>query len=132
MPREVVAPGSAGDWLQRARSDLEIAQMPRPERVFPEDFCFHAQQAAEKALKSLLAQISIPFPRTHNLATLLDLLPTDLEIPQEVQDAARLTDYAVTSRYPGDYEPVDEVELRDAVASAGRVVAWVEKRLGME
>jgi HEPN domain-containing protein len=42
------------DWLQRAESNLEIARRARGEKVFLEDLCFEAQQAAEKALKALL------------------------------------------------------------------------------
>ena len=32
--------------------------------------CFHAQQAAEKALKAWLAVADVPIPRTHNLEDL--------------------------------------------------------------
>lgn len=51
MPRHKDTPGSAADWLKRAKGDLAIAMVPLPPGAFYEDLCFHAQQTAEKALK---------------------------------------------------------------------------------
>ncbi len=125
----IAHPGGPADWLRRAQSDLSLAQMPRPEGVLREDLCFHAQQAAEKALKAVLVANSIPIPRTHSLTMLLGLMPGDLELPQAVDDAVILTDYAVASRYPGDYEPVDENELREAVRLAEATVTWAQEEV---
>ena len=58
----------------------------------------------------LVSQV-IPFPRTHNITTLLDLLPQGMVPPSEVEAAASLTDYAVLTRYPGNFEPVRELIL---------------------
>lgn len=55
---------------------------------------------------------------------LFDLVAESVSIPAEVENAAVLTDYVVTRRYPGDFEPVDEGECRDAVRLAGLVVRW--------
>jgi HEPN domain-containing protein len=41
-------------WLDRANSNLIISKVKANENVFYEDLCFQAQQAVEKALKSLL------------------------------------------------------------------------------
>ncbi len=77
MPPETHAPGSAADWLRHAYSDLALARTtPLPPILF-EDLCFHAQQAAEKAIKAILVAYNIPVPRTHNLRTLFDLLPAE-------------------------------------------------------
>ena len=116
--------GSAVDWLRYAESDLEIARINQSSLILLEGLCFHAQQAAEKALKAVLIAHAIPFPRTHNLATLLDLLPQDLLLPSEVEAAAILTDYAVLTRYPGNLEPVTEEEYHEAVHLAEVVVHW--------
>jgi HEPN domain-containing protein len=48
-----------------------------------EGLCFHAQQAAEKALKAVLIAKGIPPPKTHNIRILLDLLPQDVILPKE-------------------------------------------------
>lgn len=53
MPQDRPIPGTPQDWLGRAKSDLVLARLPLPEGAFYEDLCFHAQQAAEKALKAV-------------------------------------------------------------------------------
>jgi hypothetical protein len=61
---------------------------------------FHAQQAIEKLIKALLAQLNIPFELTHNL----DRLRTALESAGEFLPATpvpldQLNDFAVVYRY---------------------------------
>jgi HEPN domain-containing protein len=53
-------------------------------------------------------------------------MPAELgfDIPEAVQEAAALTDYAVAARYPGPYEPVLLEDYELAVATARAVVAW--------
>jgi len=121
--------GSPEEWLRHAHSDLEIARVtPSPEMLL-EGLCFHAQQAAEKALKALLIALGIDFPRTHSIRRLLDLLTTDLNVPETVQETAGLTDYAVLTRYPGDLEPVTEEEYQEAIRLAEMVLSWVEQTM---
>jgi HEPN domain-containing protein len=43
-------------------------------RFFFEELCFDCQQAAEKALKSVMISIRVTPPRTHNIEYLLDHL----------------------------------------------------------
>ena len=127
MDSESRVPGSAEDWLRYAKSDLELARIEKPEGVLLENLCFHAQQAAEKTLKAVLIFLEIDFPRTHNIRTLLDLLPEGVDVPQEVEESAILTDYAVESRYPMNSEPVDDEEYRQVIGLAETVVSWAEK-----
>ena len=124
MRPEDYPPGSPADWMRHARSDLELAKTAPHPNILLEELCFHAQQAAEKALKALLLAKNLPFPRTHNLRILLDLLVPVTDPPPEVQAAAGLTDYAVAIRYPGTREPITEEERREAVQSATHVVQW--------
>jgi len=127
MPHEGHFPGSPADWLRYAYSDLEPARVRRPSKVLFEGLCFHPQQAAEKALKAIPIAKSVPPPKTHNIRTLLDLLPQEVAVPEEIEDAASLTDYAVTNRYPGDFESVDEEEYKEAVRLAETLVLWAER-----
>ena len=118
--------GGAVDWLRYADSDLEIARITQTSGILLEGLCFHAQQAAEKALKAVLVAHAISFPRTHNITTLLDLFPQEMVVPSEVEAAASLTDYAVLTRYPGNLEPVTEEEYHEAVHLAEVVVDWAK------
>ena len=126
MPNDVTSA-----WFQHARSDLQLARVAlRARDVLPEGACFHAQQCAEKALKALLLQREIPFPRTHSIEVLLDLLKTDgINIPNGVDEAFALSEYAIQTRYPGEWEPVTKKEARRAIEQAGLVLAWVETLL---
>jgi HEPN domain-containing protein len=124
-------PESPQAWLERARSDLALADIAlRSPDVLLEDACFHTQQCAEKALKALLLQQDIPFPRTHVIEMLLDLLQASgIVVPADVDEAFVLTQYAVQTRYPGAWEPVTQEEARLALDIATCVLAWVEEQL---
>ncbi|MGH2592044.1 MAG: HEPN domain-containing protein [Anaerolineae bacterium] len=125
-------PESPQAWLQRARSDLALgrAALDSP-GVLLEDVCFHAQQCAEKAFKALLVHRQIAFPRTHVLETLVDLLKAaGVDLPVEVDEAFTLTQYAVQTRYPGEWEPITDEEARSALETAAQVLTWVEMQIG--
>lgn len=129
MPREEEA-GPAREWLRRAKSNLARAKQPKPPESLWEDLCFDAEQAAEKALKAVLALRRIEFPRTQNIRVLLDLLSAaGAAVSLELREAMDLTVYATALRYPGDFEPATESDYRRAVESAERVVRWAEKIL---
>lgn len=129
MLPERFPPDNPREWLQRARSNL-IQASTEQEGVYPEDLCFQAQQASEKALKALLLQRGVRFPRTHSLAVLISLLEqADEPVPAHIRDATRLTDYAVEARYPGLDEVIDREEYLEAIALAEAVIHWVEERI---
>jgi HEPN domain-containing protein len=131
MPQDRHAPGTPQDWLVRARSDLALARLPLPQDALYEDLCFHAQQAAEKALKAVYQCHGWTFRYTHDLKELVtDLESKGLTVPPEVDDAIVLTSFAWESRYPGLGEAVSEKEYRDAIRHAEAVVAWAEREIG--
>ena len=130
MPPESRIPGSAADWLRRARSDLALAKVSVPSSVLYEDLCFHAQQAAEKATKSVYRAENREFRYTHDLSELMDgLVSFDIAVPDEVREAVELTEFAWQARYPGPAEPVTDAEYHRAVALAERVVQWAGKHV---
>ena len=117
------------EWLERAESDLRIAQS-KPAGVYLEDLCFHAQQAAEKAFKAVLIARGVDFPYVHDIARLLTLLEENGErIPQVVQMSAQLTRFAVFTRYPGFAPAVTEREYKQALRSAQNVLNWAQRIL---
>ena len=127
MPPDARSREVAGEWLRRARSDLALAKQPKPEEVFWEDLCFHAEQAAEKAIKAVLVLERIDFPRTRDVSELLGLLAqAGHSVPADVLIAETISDYASVTRYPGHRQPVGEEEYRRAVAVAEDVVRWAE------
>jgi HEPN domain-containing protein len=120
-------PGSPEEWLARAKGDLALARAPLPEGAFYEDLCFHAQQAAEKALKSVYLRQGWSFRYVHDLEELTTgLRQNGLAVPREVEEGIVLTSYAFEARYPGVGESVTEEEYRQALGMAEEVVRWAE------
>ena len=130
MPQDRLIPGSPQDWLARAKGDLALASARLPEGAFYEDLCFHAQQAAEKALKAVYQHYGWGFHYTHDLAELVDgLKKQGLTVTPEVEEAVFLTSFAWEARYPGLGEPVTSNEHQEALRCAKDVVTWAEKEL---
>lgn len=130
MQHDMNTLGTPEDWLRRAKSNLAIARQPKTEEILLEDFCFEIQQAAEKALKAVLLSKGIKFRFVHDLAELLTLLEHNgILFPEKIRAAADLTDYSVETRYPGPFEPVTEIEYRDALEIAEAVVRWAESEI---
>ncbi|MGE5605910.1 MAG: HEPN domain-containing protein [Bacteroidota bacterium] len=121
----------AGAWLKRAISNLEKAKIGKiSDALFYEDLCFDCQQAVEKALKALLIARNVTFPKTHSLNMLIALIKQqNMEVPPEVEESVILNDYAVETRYPGEYEPVTAAEYHVAVKLAAGVIQWVNEQL---
>ncbi|MCL4205304.1 MAG: HEPN domain-containing protein [Pirellulaceae bacterium] len=61
MARKRLPPNDPREWLNRARSNLTRAASPLP-GAYLEDFCFDAQQAAEKAIKAVFMANGLAFP----------------------------------------------------------------------
>jgi HEPN domain-containing protein len=106
-----------------------MAKAQGPE-IYYEDLCFHAQQAAEKAIKAVLLRHGIRFPYVHDIRELIRLLKRKaVNVPARVLKARELTNYAVETRYPGLSEPVSDKEYHDAVVLAEAVVRWADKQI---
>ena len=121
----------AEEWLRRARSNAARAKLGKAsEDILYEDLCFDCQQAVEKSLKALLVHIGTDFPWTHSIAKLAELIENaGVDVPAFVKDSVILTAYAVSARYPGSQESVDEAEYREALELAEMVCRWVEERI---
>lgn len=125
-PRKKRPAGSPRDWLAHAESDLNLARLGRDhQEILPEQVCFHAQQAAEKALKAVLRDRMIEFPLIHDIEALLDILEkAGLQLPPQFAEAGFLTPFAVESRYPGYGEEITEADVREALRLAEGIVSW--------
>ena len=97
-------------WLRFSEEDLEIAlRLITVTPTAPRHACWLSQQAAEKALKAALVLEGIGFAFTHDLDALRNLLPDSWSVRDTHADLAELTEWAVETRYPGDWpEPTDE------------------------
>ena len=127
-PNPTVAKVVAG-WIRKAEGDYDNAtnELKRGRRAPVDTICFHAQQTIEKYLKAILVLKGLEVPRTHDIPALLGLLPKAARPPMTKAEQELISDYAVITRYPGDYEPIALVDARKAVTIAGRVRGFLRK-----
>ena len=102
----------AGLWVEKAEHDLANAE----HTLLLKDDCpadtaaLHAQQCAEKYLKSLLVLHGKSVPRTHDLVTTLRLVCGVASLDLTAEDVLVLNRYATEARYPGDWEEITREE----------------------
>jgi HEPN domain-containing protein len=129
MGRKRRPPNDPREWLNRAQSNLARAQKPL-QSAYLEDYCFDAQQAAEKAVKAVFIANRLAFPYIHDLGRLLTLLAhAGIRVPKYVSESDRLTRFAVEARYPGLSGPVTKSDHRRAVRIASGVVRWATRQV---
>jgi HEPN domain-containing protein len=110
-------------WLMKAEEDLNAAKsLFTHGATFLSTVCFHSQQAAEKYLKAFLTRHQAEFPKTHDIAELLDLIsPIDVSLSESLRGTAVLTNYGVDIRYPGDFPNVTATDAQEAIQLAEEV-----------
>ena len=121
-------------WLRQAHSDLEVARLTAAQGYHPQA-CYHAAQAAEKALKALLVAADTKPPYSHSLPQLFEALRglgVDLT-PLDGLLLRQLSRMGAESRYPQEEEaPIDRFDANDsapALATAEAVVQFAAARL---
>lgn len=122
-------------WLAQADVDLAAA------RLLSERFaalaCFHAQQAAEKALKAVLHAVGQRPVLGHSVAELGAAVEEHSPPYKELRaEVAKLDRYYIPTRYPnglpegGDPSGAfDAADARDAIATAERAIEHARRFL---
>ena len=117
----------AAQLLQKAREDRHVVERLANDLDAAEwTVGFHAQQAAEKAIKAVLSASGVEYPRTHNLALLMGVLKGSR--PPDAEDLPRLTPYGVLMRYDAPATEESDAALDRAWASGAvrRTITWAE------
>ena len=115
-------------WMAFAESDFASAAA-RAEGVMPWKTCYDSQQAAEKALKAAMVARGAAVPRTHNIGRLIGELRQDgASVPDALDSAVHLTDYAGETRYPSPFL-VPAADADRALAVAQAVLDWAKKEI---
>ena len=120
---ETARRGLVRQWLEKATEDFDVAEfLDSHDAPYPHVIAFHAQQAAEKYLKALLSWRQVEFPKTHDLAKLLDLLAdSDPALADTLREAEELTPFGVDVRYPSALSKVPPAAARGALRLAAQV-----------
>ncbi len=123
-------------WLSQAGTDLDAARTLRDR--FPALACFHAQQAAEKALKAVLYGSGQRQVLGHSVASLAEAVERlDPSFALLRVEAGKLDRFYIPTRYPNGLpagtEPGDAFDHADAdaaITTAATVAEHVAARLG--
>jgi len=120
-----IAIRSAETWLAYAENDLAMAARGLQPPPITESACYHAEQAAEKALKAYLVWLSEErVARHHKLGELAQRIGALGGARPPDTPLAVLEDYAVQVWYPEVPWPSLQ-EAQRALELAQEVVAWV-------
>lgn len=133
MDDEAVEPSTeeAVRWLLKAEQDLAVAVLVLQSPIGVNwASCFHAQQAAEKALKALLVWQGIDFPRTHDLGRLRALLPAAISSLLDADALDDLAPWAVAGRYPEDLPNPSQAVTEQLVEHAQSATAMARRLIG--
>jgi len=120
------------EWIDKAEGDFATLGREFRARISPnhDAACFHAQQCIEKYIKARLQEEAIPFGRTHNLGTLLDLIiPVEPTWATLRPSMILLTTYAVDMRYPGN--SVGKLEAKEAYTKCVQIRAIIRASFGL-
>jgi HEPN domain-containing protein len=118
--------------LRKAREDASAVEKLASDGEMADSVVgFHAQQAAEKAMKAVLVSRGDEFPWTHDLRHLMDRLEAIARpLPESLCDVRMLAPWAVEFRYGETIE--DQLDREQALMLARDVIAWAEASVGAE
>jgi HEPN domain-containing protein len=89
---------------------------------------FHAQQAAEKLIKAVLAARGVAFIKSHALSYLVGLVEEHhIDAPPELSEADVLSPWAVQFRYEGEEPP--PLDRPAALALVEKLRTWTEGQI---
>jgi HEPN domain-containing protein len=129
MPVDPALVAETRDWLIKANEDLQASEL-LSKGALPALAAFHAQQAAEKALKAFLTWHDHDFLKTHDLDILSDdCVAIDSTLATVSSAVSPISRYAVESRYPGVWPNPTAADARQAFKLARAVYDAVISRL---
>ena len=111
------------------RDAVAVEKMAPDPELADEVVGLHAQQAAEKYLKAVLAHRGITYRRVHSITYLLGLLEDhEVAAPPRAAELETLTPWAPQARY--DHDTDDAIfDCEAAVELVGAVRAWAAAEL---
>lgn len=111
-------------WLRTALGDLGAARALAGSNGVPPRTAVHlAHQAAEKALKAIIASRGDRPDRTHDLVFLRDRCPRAVQLAMAHIDVAALSEALLPARYPAFDEPaIGSTEVQRRLGEASEII----------
>ena len=116
-------------WLGRARQDMKMLELIYNEGLegMADSFCYICHQAIEKLLKAYIIKYEKMAPKSHDLLFLLGkCIRFNNQLIELTDPLMVLNEYAVSARYPDDFD--DQRTVEDAKEAYGYALE-VEKEL---
>jgi len=100
------------EWLDFANADLLGARILAETQKLENLVAYHCHQSAEKALKAVLVELSVDFPKTHDLGLLADLIRNSgVSVAEILPLLKEINPYSIAPRYPGFETESSELPL---------------------
>lgn len=111
-------------WMDAANEDLALAELAvKADPPIVPQALFHAQQAAEKALKAVVINGGLTPARTHDLVALWMEAAKIAGWTRPHHGLTSLTSYAVRPRYPHPARTYSVEQAQQAIRDAAEIVA---------
>ena len=116
----------AARLLRKAREDLDAVRALLDNESISDDVIgFHAQQAIEKAMKSVLVVQGVAFRRAHDLNYLLQIAEDgNVSVPEHVASTRWLSPWAAEFRY--DEHEIVGFSRDESLQGAERAIEWAQ------
>jgi HEPN domain-containing protein len=116
------------EWFLRADDDRQEAQvLAREDPESPNSVWLVQQQAVEKALKSILLLHRIGCRKIHDLEKRRELMPSQYRLKTVPKDLTVRSQRGMESRYPGEYDPIDQKDVKRALRAGTKVMELLNK-----
>jgi HEPN domain-containing protein len=120
------------EWYRKAEQDLEAAEILVSAVLTSYDVvAFHAQQCAEKYLKSYLVLLEQLPPKVHDIGVLITLVSEQDASFENLRSSETLSKYAVYTRYPNDFEVDSKEQAEKLLMEAKSVKDFVRNKIGI-
>ncbi len=124
----------AQEWFLRAGDDeLSAKSILKNKDSSPNTVCFLSQQIAEKFLKGFLVFKGVRFSKIHQLDRLVALCgEIDNQFENIKKEAEYLSEFYISTRYPGDYPQFTFKDAESAFEKAMGIKNLVLKKVKNE
>ena len=121
----------AGEWFSKAQDDeLSAKDILNDKEGAPSTVCFLGQQMAEKLLKGYLVYKEKELFKIHDLDKLVKLCEEiDNSFDDIKEQAKSLSDFYISTRYPGDYPEFTWTQAEKAFVSADKIKKFVLEKV---